>query len=233
MAVQTRDKSRDSSHAGSTQWPGWYWIDAVFIRVALLGGAVLVGVVLWRITSAEPAAGSINGTVVQMAQWAITTVFAAGAALIGLNWYQAEQRYRRDREEVDVALRRMAQTLAQADRQVAEVTAEATATKVELEQFIDAQTRRRIGDHEPMWSVVFGLLRELELPVSEYQRQSLFRQLHERIEQEAQHSDFRQDIQGPVGLQLIERIHQVEPSMQNFHAQGIVELLTRLGAQRG
>jgi hypothetical protein len=51
----------------------------------------------WR-TSEAAATASASEAVMQMAQWTITTVFAIGGALIGLNWYQSEKRYEHDRQ---------------------------------------------------------------------------------------------------------------------------------------
>jgi len=37
----------------------------------------------------------------EMVRWTITTVLTAGGALIGLNWYQNQQRYERDKREIE------------------------------------------------------------------------------------------------------------------------------------
>jgi hypothetical protein len=163
----------------------------------------------------------------------ITTVFAAGAALIGLNWYQAEHRYRRDREEVNGLLDQMNARLQVNDDTIGEVASSVRATRVELEQYIQAQARRRFGRNDASMSIIFQYFQELEESTSPYQRQFLFAQLRNYIESQSRDSDFREVVSSPAGLQMVQRIGQIDPNMDNPDAQKILDILTRTGARRG
>lgn len=79
--------------------------------VILVAASALAGVVLfWRIVLApveigevsteSQAVGRANERVVQMFQWMISTILLMGGGLIGLNWYQSNQRYERDKEDL-------------------------------------------------------------------------------------------------------------------------------------
>jgi hypothetical protein len=57
-------------------------------------------------TCTSPTANS--DALVQITQWTIVTMLTGGAALIGINWYQEEKRYERDREDINEAIEELA-----------------------------------------------------------------------------------------------------------------------------
>lgn len=88
--------------------------------VFLVAAAALAGIVLfWRIVLAPVEIGEVstesralaraNERVIQMFQWMISTILLMGGGLIGLNWYQSNQRYERDKEDIERRVVRLEQ----------------------------------------------------------------------------------------------------------------------------
>lgn len=104
-----RRAGRDQS-AWDDAWEGAKETLFVLILLAVL---VALGVVVFRVittdaslrlipTSSESAALiRANERVVQLTQWTISTILIVAGGLIGLNWYQNQRRYERDKEELD------------------------------------------------------------------------------------------------------------------------------------
>lgn len=95
------DRKRDKVH----------WQDALprWLFAALLATLLLMmGAVLYKILWSSPVVGSpatesmavtrASERLIQMVQWTISTILLIGGALIGLNWYQSNQRYQNDKE---------------------------------------------------------------------------------------------------------------------------------------
>ncbi|MGI8485669.1 MAG: hypothetical protein ACR2OU_15580 [Thermomicrobiales bacterium] len=62
------------------------------------------------VTPYESTAVAASGErLIQMAQWTIGTVLTVGALLIGLNWYQNDRRYERDKQDLKDELRTLRQ----------------------------------------------------------------------------------------------------------------------------
>lgn len=76
--------------------------DQMLFRVLLITAILFMGYLLWlTATTRFTLVNSSDEAVVQLAQWTIATILTAGAALIGLNWYQGEKRYERDKDELN------------------------------------------------------------------------------------------------------------------------------------
>lgn len=107
--VLSRRARRDPS-AWRKTWEGAK--EALFILI-LLSVLSALGVVVFRvitadtslqlipITSESAAVIRANERVVQLTQWTISTILIVAGGLIGLNWYQNQRRYERDKEELD------------------------------------------------------------------------------------------------------------------------------------
>lgn len=62
------------------------------------------------VTPYESTAVAASGErLIQMAQWTIGTILTVGALLIGLNWYQNEHRYERDKQDLRDEIRQLRQ----------------------------------------------------------------------------------------------------------------------------
>ena len=73
---------------------------AATIALILIGHLVFVNVRLPTVATESQALTATADKLVQMAQWTIGVVLSLGGLFIGVNWYQAEDRYRRDRAEI-------------------------------------------------------------------------------------------------------------------------------------
>jgi hypothetical protein len=91
----------------------WEWAKEVLFIVILLAVLIALGVVVFQVittdtslnlipTSGESAAViRTNERVVQLTQWTISTILIVAGGLIGLNWYQNQRRYERDKEDLN------------------------------------------------------------------------------------------------------------------------------------
>lgn len=74
-----------------------------------VGGSLVYRVLFSSVEIGTPATESESVVrsgerVIQLVQWTISTILLIGGALIGINWYRDEERYKRDREELRGAL---------------------------------------------------------------------------------------------------------------------------------
>jgi hypothetical protein len=74
--------------------------DAILLRLIVISILGFIGFLLYRVVSTSVSPSSDSEAMIQMAQWTIATILTVGAALIGINWYQAERRYERDRADL-------------------------------------------------------------------------------------------------------------------------------------
>jgi hypothetical protein len=123
-------------------WMNWRNFDSCLIRLAMLVAMGFVGFLVYLILSTRTSPTSDSESLIQMAQWTIVTVLTGGAALIGINWYQGEKRYERDREDVNKAVEELASNNAKQFQQLAE--------QIEATAFFTAvsDATRRVGSRE-------------------------------------------------------------------------------------
>lgn len=92
-------------------WYHWKNLLAAVIVILVVSGVALGMMFLWRLITAPTYIGSpvsesqaltrANERIIQMVQWMISTILLLGGGLIGLNWYQSNQRYERDKEDLE------------------------------------------------------------------------------------------------------------------------------------
>lgn len=114
--------------------------DRILFRLVVVFVLAIVLTLLWKIVSTEfPDSGSDSAALVQLTQWTIATVLTGGAALVGLNWYQASRRYEDDQEKrnrsvSDVEIR-LVNALKERDETIARLSAQ-------MESEIEHELRR-------------------------------------------------------------------------------------------
>lgn len=120
MASNGVDPANDAAHTSSKRNREWatlgkIWDGAkeVLFILILLAVLIALGVVVFRIVTTDTSLRLLpansesaaviraNERVVQLTQWTISTILIVAGGLIGLNWYQNQRRYERDKEELD------------------------------------------------------------------------------------------------------------------------------------
>ncbi len=91
----------------------WEWAKEVLFILILLAVLIALGVVVFRVLTTDTSLNLIptsdesaaviraNERVVQLTQWTISTILIVAGGLIGLNWYQNQRRYERDKEDLN------------------------------------------------------------------------------------------------------------------------------------